>query len=224
MVGIITPHDDGFALKVTEKIEDLVTILFLPIYFAFSGVKTQLGVLDDAVSWGLVVLVFSTACLGKIVGCGLAAKFSGFTPRESLTMGLLMNSKGLVEIIVLNIGREAKIIDDRIFSIFIIMALLTTFMTVPLVALVYPFSSYIKKDTADVKSIKGDEQTTAFMICLTEMRSVPAMMNMTQLLSKRHTSQVHALRLVELGERMSNLMMAKDGDTIHQDPIMNVFR
>lgn len=106
----------------------------LPIYFAYSGLKTQLGALDDALSWGLLVLVLTVACGGKIIGCSTAAWFSGRSKRESLTIGLLMNTKGLVELIVLNLGLQAGVINEKVFAIFVMMALITTFMTVPLVS------------------------------------------------------------------------------------------
>jgi hypothetical protein len=226
LVGLITPHEEGFAIKITEKLEDLVTILFLPIYFAYSGINTELGVLNDGTAWGLVVLVISTACIGKIVGCGVAAKLSGLNMRESATVGLLMNAKGLVELIVLNIGLQEGIIDQRIFSIFVIMALFTTFITVPLVAFVYPFKYYLNHDKSENKSIKEKDEPakSSFMVCLTDMRCVPSMMNMTQLLSSQANAKVHALRLIEMGNRMSSIMQATDGETIHQDPVMNVFR
>ena len=94
LFGIITPHDHGFAIKMTEKIEDIVTTLLLPLYFAFSGLKTRIDQLDNGFSWAIVILVIVAACGGKIIGCSTAAKFSGMKWRESLTVGFLMNTKG----------------------------------------------------------------------------------------------------------------------------------
>ncbi|KAJ2714207.1 K(+)/H(+) antiporter [Coemansia spiralis] len=99
IIGVIVPHDGGFAIKVTEKIEDVVQIFFLPIYFALSGLKTNLSDLNDGTTWGLLVLICVVAFIGKIVGCGLAARFSKFTWRESITIGFLMNCKGLLVLI-----------------------------------------------------------------------------------------------------------------------------
>lgn len=101
MIGLICPHEGGFAIKVTEKVEDLVGVLFLPLYFALSGLSTNLGLLDNAVTWGYVIGVVSVAFFAKVIGGTLAARFNGLVWRESLTIGALMSCKGLVELIVL---------------------------------------------------------------------------------------------------------------------------
>ncbi|CAH0018252.1 unnamed protein product [Clonostachys rhizophaga] len=138
MVGLIVPRDNGFALKVTEKLEDVIGALFLPLYFTLSGLKTNLGLLDNGITWGYVFAVTLTAFFSKIIGATLAARFSGIVWRESFTIGALMSCKGLVELIVLNIGLQAKILSTRTFTIFVVMALLTTFTTTPLVTFLYP--------------------------------------------------------------------------------------
>lgn len=101
MVGLIVPRDKSFAIKVTEKIEDLIGALFLPLYFTLSGLNTNLGLLDSGIAWGYVVAVTVTAFFSKIIGASLAARFSGLVWREALTVGALMSCKGLVELIVL---------------------------------------------------------------------------------------------------------------------------
>lgn len=101
LVGLICPHDGGFAIKVTEKIEDLVSVLFLPLYFALSGLSTNLGLLNDGITWGYVFGVIAVAFAGKIIGGTLAARANKLVWRESLTIGCLMSCKGLVELIVL---------------------------------------------------------------------------------------------------------------------------
>ncbi|KAI9707653.1 MAG: K(+)/H(+) antiporter [Candelina mexicana] len=138
VVGLICPHDGGFAIKLTEKIEDLVSVLFLPLYFALSGLNTNLGLLDSGITWGYVVGVTSVAFFAKIIGGTLAARCCKLVWRESLTIGVLMSCKGLVELIVLNIGLSAKILSTRTFTIFVVMALLTTFATTPLTSALYP--------------------------------------------------------------------------------------
>jgi Kef-type K+ transport system membrane component KefB len=101
LVGIICPHEGGFAVKVTEKIEDLVSVVFLPLYFALSGLSTNLGLLNDGKAWGYVIGVLAVAFGGKIIGGTLAARANKLLWRESLTIGALMSCKGLVELIVL---------------------------------------------------------------------------------------------------------------------------
>ncbi|KAI5202542.1 hypothetical protein E4T39_04691 [Aureobasidium subglaciale] len=138
MAGLICPHEGGFAIKVTEKIEDLISALFLPLYFALSGLSTNLGLLDTAITWGYVVGVLAVAFVGKFVGASVAARANGVVWRESFTIGALMSCKGLVELIVLNIGLQAKILSQRTFTIFVVMALITTFITTPLTMALYP--------------------------------------------------------------------------------------
>jgi Kef-type K+ transport system membrane component KefB len=138
LVGLICPHDGGFAIKVTEKVEDLVSVIFLPLYFALSGLSTNLGLLNDGITWAYVVGVITIAFAGKIIGGTLAARACKLVWRESFTIGVLMSCKGLVELIVLNIGLQAKILSTRTFTIFVVMALITTVSTTPLTISLYP--------------------------------------------------------------------------------------
>jgi len=144
LVGLICPHEGGFAIKVTEKIEDLISVLFLPLYFALSGLSTNLGLLNDGKTWAYVVGVIVCAFAGKIIGGTLAARANKLLWRESLTIGCLMSCKGLVELIVLNIGLQARILSQRTFTMFVIMALVTTVTTTPLTKWLYP-PSYQQK-------------------------------------------------------------------------------
>ncbi|KAL9115879.1 MAG: hypothetical protein Q9227_000247 [Pyrenula ochraceoflavens] len=138
VIGLICPHEGGFAIKMTEKIEDLVSTIFLPLYFALSGLSTNLGLLDSGIAWGYVVGVIAVAFCGKFVGGTLASRLNGMLWRESVTIGAMMSCKGLVELIVLNIGLQAKILSQRTFTIFVVMALITTFATTPLTMTLYP--------------------------------------------------------------------------------------
>jgi hypothetical protein len=138
MAGLICPHEGGFAIKVTEKIEDLITALFLPLYFALSGLNTNIGLLDNGITWGYTIGVTVVAFSAKFVGASLAARLTGMVWRESFAIGSLMSCKGLVELIVLNIGLQARILSTRTFTIFVVMALITTFATTPLTAALYP--------------------------------------------------------------------------------------
>ncbi|KAG6301178.1 hypothetical protein E4U45_003447 [Claviceps purpurea] len=138
MAGLIIPRDERFNIHVTEKLEDLIGALFLPLYFTLSGLKTNLGLLDTGAAWGYVFAVTFAAFFSKTIGASMAARFSGMVWRESLTIGVLMSCKGLVELIVLNIGLQAKILSTRTFTIFVVMALLTTFATTPIVSVLYP--------------------------------------------------------------------------------------
>jgi Kef-type K+ transport system membrane component KefB len=144
MIGLICPHDGGFAIKLTEKIEDLVTTIFLPLYFALSGLQTDLGLLNTGIVWAYVIGIIAIAFVAKVTGGTLASKWTGLLWRESFTVGVLMSCKGLVELIVLNIGLQAKILSQRTFTMFVVMALVTTFVTTPLTSFLYPKSYQVK--------------------------------------------------------------------------------
>lgn len=101
LVGLICPHDGGFAIKFTEKIEDFISVIFLPLYFALSGLSTNLGLLNDGITWGYTIAVIVVAFSGKIIGGTLAGRACGTLWRESAAIGALMSCKGLVELIVL---------------------------------------------------------------------------------------------------------------------------
>jgi Kef-type K+ transport system membrane component KefB len=109
VIGLICPHEGGFAIKLTEKIEDLVAALFLPLYFTLSGLSTNLGLLDSGLVWGYVVGVIAIAFIAKVAGGALASRWCGLLWRESFSIGVLMSCKGLVELIVLvSIQRKAE--------------------------------------------------------------------------------------------------------------------
>ncbi|KAH4072543.1 hypothetical protein HBH50_060910 [Parastagonospora nodorum] len=138
MAGLICPHEGGFAIKVAEKIEDLIGGLFLPLYFTLSGLNTNIGLLDSGITWGYVIGVVVVAFFSKFISATLAARSTKMLWRECFAIGSLMSCKGLVELIVLNIGLNAKILSARTFTIFVVMALVTTFASSPLTALFYP--------------------------------------------------------------------------------------
>lgn len=138
MVGVIVPRDNGYVIRITEKLEDLVHLVMIPIYFALAGLNVNLGELNRGIDWAYVVAVIALAMAGKVAGGLLAAKINGFRWRDSLAVGVLMSCKGIVEIVVLNVGLSARIISTRVYLIFILMALVTTFLTTPLALWVYP--------------------------------------------------------------------------------------
>jgi Kef-type K+ transport system membrane component KefB len=101
MVGVICPHHGGFAIRLTEKIEDIVGALFLPLYFALSGLSTNLGLLNTGLVWAYVIGIIAVAFFGKFIGASVASRLCGLVWRESFAIGALMSCKGLVELIVL---------------------------------------------------------------------------------------------------------------------------
>ncbi|KAK4058639.1 K(+)/H(+) antiporter [Microbotryomycetes sp. JL221] len=144
LVGLIVPQ--SMRAPLTEKIEDLVAALFLPLYFALSGLKTDLGLLANGSIWGWCICVIVVAFFSKFLSCAGVALLNGMTWRESGAVGSFMACKGLVELIVLNIGLNAGILNSEVFAMFVVMALVTTFTTTPLALAFYPKSYRLQRD------------------------------------------------------------------------------
>ncbi|KAM4058636.1 sodium/hydrogen exchanger family protein [Hirsutella rhossiliensis] len=201
MAGLILPRENRFNIRVTEKLEDLIGAIFLPLYFTLSGLNTNLGLLDSGTAWGYVFATTFAAFFTKIIGAALAARANGLVWRESFTIGVLMSCKGLVELIVLNIGLQANILSTRTFTIFVVMALLTTFATTPIVSYLYPPWYQIKiaawkrgeidwdtgaplpsSDSDDSSQHKsGSVQRVSRMLAYIRLDSMPALLNLVSL-------------------------------------------
>ncbi|ORY38180.1 hypothetical protein BCR33DRAFT_720886 [Rhizoclosmatium globosum] len=226
LAGIIMPHEHGFARKLASQIEDLVTVVFLPLYFAYSGLNTQLGLLDDGKSWSFVALVCFVACAGKMLGCTVAARTSGLNWRESSAVGILMNTRGLVQIIVLNVGLQAKVITPKLFAIFVLMAIFTTFLTVPLIAVVYPASYYERE--MKIALIEGDveggnEKNGSHIRSLIYLPSM-GLCSLMHASPSLDSLTVFALHLIKMDSRFTTVMQAAEkSDFIKEDALLNVF-
>ena len=138
LMGAIMPKGTTFVRHLSEKLEDYTVVLLLPIFFAYTGLKTQINLLNNPELWGLTALIIFVACLGKFGGSTIAARACGIGWRESSAIGVLMNTRGLMELVILNIGRELGVITDAVFAMMVLMALVTTALTTPMLAWVYP--------------------------------------------------------------------------------------
>ncbi len=136
LAGAIMPANVSLRKIFTERTEDVSVLLLLPLFFAFTGLRTQIGLLNNMYLWSICLLIILLAVLGKFVGSALAAKLIGQSWKDSLSIGALMNTRGLMELIVLNIGYDLGILKPEIFTIMVFMALATTFMTAPALNLI----------------------------------------------------------------------------------------
>ena len=136
MAGVVMPPSIGFRKVMMEKVEDIALVFFLPLFFAFTGLRTEIGLINSPALWGVCLLLITVAVAGKLGGCAVAARLVGESWKDSFTIGTLMNTRGLMELVALNIGYEMGVLPPSIFVILVIMALLTTFMTTPLLHLV----------------------------------------------------------------------------------------
>lgn len=154
MAGAIMPDNAKFRSIIIEKVEDVSVILLLPLFFVFTGLRTQINSINDPYLWKVTGLIVLVAVVGKFVGSALAAKFVGQSWRDSLTIGALMNTRGLMELVVLNIGYDLGVLSTEVFTMMVIMALLTTFMTGPALDLI----NYIFKTKEEI--VPEEIQTT----------------------------------------------------------------
>ena len=136
LFGAVVPHHSRIASELNERLEDVVAILFLPAFFAFTGMRTEIGLVTGVDNWLLCGAIILVACAGKFGGTIIAARLTGLRWRDSAALGVLMNTRGLIQLIVLNIGLDLGVISPKLFTMLVVMALVTTFMTMPLLQLI----------------------------------------------------------------------------------------
>jgi Kef-type K+ transport system membrane component KefB len=156
LIGTAMPKNPGLVREIAQKTEDFVLIFLLPVFFAYSGLKTQIGLLNSPDLWLLCAAILGVAIVGKYVGTYYAARSCNIDRQEASALGWLMNTRGLTELIVLNIGLELGVISPILFTMLVIMALVTTFMTSPLLELTYPKKSILRQSGLEPAQIFDD--------------------------------------------------------------------
>ncbi len=146
ILGTAIPRG-AFAEDLQKKIGPLTSTFLLPMFFVYSGLNTKIGLVDTPWLWMIALLILASAVLGKGVACFAAAKLNGEPMRDAIAIGALMNARGLMELIILNIGYDRGIITQRMFSIMVIMAIVTTLMATPIFELVYGKSGSAKRES-----------------------------------------------------------------------------
>ncbi|MGC3956401.1 MAG: cation:proton antiporter [Verrucomicrobiota bacterium] len=139
LAGVVMPEKKEFRDYLIVRLENFSSLFLLPLFFAFSGLRTQVGLLNDTTSWLVCLAVIGVATLGKLGGTMFTARWTGMNWNDSFALGALMNTRGLVELVALNIGYDLGILPPRIFAMMVLMALVTTFMTGPLLNLAERF-------------------------------------------------------------------------------------
>lgn len=138
VMGLIMPRHAELTEDVTHRIEDFVVTLLLPLFFAYTGLRTNIGLLDRPELWAITGVLLAVAVFGKLFGAAFAARLTGFGWRPSAVIGTLMNTRGLTELIVLNLALELGVISEALFAMLVLMALVTTFMAGPALRLLDP--------------------------------------------------------------------------------------
>ncbi len=136
--GAVIPHDSPIARDLVSKLEGFVTIFLLPAYFAFTGMRTEIGLVSGIYQWLICLAIIGVATLGKFGGTLAAARIMGMHWRDAASLGILMNTRGLMELIVLNIGLDLAIISPTLFAMMVVMAIVTTMATSPVLSLLMP--------------------------------------------------------------------------------------
>ncbi len=138
LLGAVLPRERVLVHGLMEKLEDVTVVFFLPLFFAFTGLRTSIGLVEGPEMWMYCGLIILVAVAGKFGGSTVSARATGLGWREAGALGVLMNTRGLMELVILTIGLELGVISPALFTMMVLMALITTFMTTPLLELIYP--------------------------------------------------------------------------------------
>jgi Kef-type K+ transport system membrane component KefB len=233
ITGLIIPRKNNMPVLFTEKIEDLVSVVLLPVYFTLSGLRTNLGLLNSPAAWGYFFMIIVLSMFGKIIGCAVVARMVKIPWRESFTIGVLMNTKGLIELIILNIGLDSGVIDQTIFSMLVLKAIVLTCFTSPVVNIIYP--PYRHKNITQSSDVEMESASDIFKTSEIHFKSLylPGMSYISSLLSiikifspgkNSHRADLHAVRAISTSYRSSTIMKAAHPvDSLNHDSVINVF-
>jgi K+:H+ antiporter len=212
MFGAIVPKENGFARVLAEKLEDVVVVFLLPLFFAYSGLRTQIGLLDSSAHWIWCAVIILLACLGKFGGSFVPARLTGLGWREAAAVGVLMNTRGLMELVVLNIGLDLGVISPTVFTMMVLMALFTTFITSPMLQWVYPLEllrkDIIRRQAPVAAAVPREQPALSVMLCVADARSAAPMVQLASGLvgGDAGADQVLALHLRAPAERTSSVI------------------
>ncbi|WP_414641251.1 cation:proton antiporter [Archangium sp.] len=206
MMGAVIPKEGGLAQALAEKLEDVAVVLLLPLFFAFSGLRTQIGLLSTGDHWVMCGLIILLAFVGKFGGSAVAARLTGMRWREAGALGVLMNTRGLMELIVLNIGLDLGVISPTLFTMMVVMALVTTFMTTPLLRWIYP-PEEMARDQVSLAPVVAPVEAAPFtvLMCVSHAQAGAGMVTLGRALlgAPAQSSQLYALHLIAPTERAS---------------------
>ncbi len=195
LAGVIMPTNTKLRQVLTEKFEDFSMIFLLPLFFAYTGIRTKIGLLNEWEHVFTCIYIIILATIGKLIGSMFAARFVGHSWKESFAIGTLMNTRGLMELIVLNIGYDLGVISPTIFVMMVIMALVTTFATGPLLNLVID----------DFKKVEQDEERISpILFAFGPTAAGVSLMRLAASLSSKNTN-IAALHLSPVPENITSL-------------------
>jgi Kef-type K+ transport system membrane component KefB len=148
LFGVVMPKGGELARALTHRIEDFATVFLLPLYFAYTGLRTQIGLLSGPTEWAIAALLIAVAVAGKFGGSLIASRWVGLGWREAGALGVLINTRGLMELIILNIGLDLGLITPAVFAMMVLMAIVTTMIASPALAVLYPSARLLQRRTS----------------------------------------------------------------------------
>lgn len=209
LFGAVMPQRSVFVRDLAEKTEDFTVVFLLPIFFAYTGLRTQFGLLNESSLWFDCALVILAATLGKFGGSTLSAKLSGLDWRDASALGVLMNTRGLMELIILNIGLDLGVISPALFAMMVLMALVTTFATTPILEWIYPQKLLSKgAEAPDQAAVLDEEDMAPAYSVVVPMANPDSQQGLLRLalalaLPDRQPARVYPVNLVRLGDEYS---------------------
>lgn len=232
MAGVIMPANVNFRNIFIDKVEDVALVLLLPLFFVFTGLRTQIGLLNEAGLWQMCGVVILVAVVGKFVGSAIAARFVGQNWHNSLTIGALMNTRGLMELVALNIGYDLGVLSPQMFAMLVLMALITTFMTGPALDLINKFFKNDEDDASVALSMKdkynilisfGSPATGKLLVRLAHSMICKSKESAT--ITALHLSPGNELNNFNVGEyeRESFAPIKEEADSLSQ-PVISLFK
>jgi Kef-type K+ transport system membrane component KefB len=206
IAGAIIPNEEGLAASLGERMETVTVTLFLPLFFAYSGLRTDLGLLSGASDWELALAILVVATGAKFGACAAAARWTGSSWREAAAIGVLMNTRGLMELIVLNIGLDLGVISPTLFTMLVLMALVTTIATTPLLRWIYPESERMRTRAPAPAPAPAGRTPYSLLLCVSDARSGPAMATLAAALTPgpSENARLFALHLAAPSDRPSS--------------------
>ena len=233
LAGVVMPQLPHFRKLIIDKIEDVSVTLLLPLFFVFTGLRTEIGLLNTPHLWIICGLFILVAVSGKFMGGAFTARILGETWKDSLSIGILMNTRGLMELIVLNIGYEMGILPPSIFVMLVIMALITTFMTTPALSVINRF--FPTKDVEKEYIIQQSQGIFKAMIALGNPENGKALLNVAKTLldGTKNSLAVTVLHITPgtdtnpfYGEQFSvdSFRVVKDEATLQSIPIETEYK
>jgi nucleotide-binding universal stress UspA family protein len=205
LFGVILPKEGGFARVLAEKLEDVVVVILLPLFFAVSGLRTEIGLISSPAHIAICAGIIAVATVGKFGGSAIAARLTGMSWRESGAIGIMMNTRGLMELIVLNIGLDLGVLTPTLFSMLVIMALVTTFATTPLLEWIYPASAMAHDLLEDEPKPAIARGTSRVMVCVSDGSAGPGLVHVARSLAGAQ-GELIVLHLANPSDRSSSVV------------------